>query len=533
MTAAAIYTRYSSDNQKDTSIEDQIRECRCFAERNNMEIVGVYEDHALSGRRDDRPGWQRLLSDSAARAFSTVLVWKLDRVGRNRTEMAMNRYRLKKNGVKIVSVTENIPDTPEGIILESVLEGMAEYYSENLAENVIRGMKGIALQCRHTGGRPLLGYTVNPDKSYSIDETAASTVRRIFQMYADGASYGEIMEAMNAEGRKTAAGNPFGKNSIHDLLRNERYIGIFTFNKAPRRVDGSRNAHGKKEEEEIIRIDGGIPAIVEKQLWEKVQKRMEANRHAPAQNKAVVEYALSGKIFCGHCSSAMVGQSTTAHGKRYAYYECNAQARLRTCDKKKVRKDYIENLVIDTTLETILNPETVERISESVVEALKKRQQADSGISEYKAAINTIESQINNIVKAITMGTVSAALTSKLQELEENKAALESEIRRESFIQRVELTTGDVAGFIRQFVGGDKNDPAYRKKLVDTFVNSVYVYDDRIIVTYNYSDKTDKEAGKRAVSEIFGFGPCRSTGTTKSEIFCFNGIFGISLPVIH
>lgn len=138
-----------------------------------------------------------------------MLVWKLDRIGRNRTEMAIHRYRLKKNGVKIRSVTENIPETPEGIILESVLEGMAEYYSENLAANVMRGLKGAALQCRHTGGRPLLGYRVNPDKSYSIDEAEAATVRRIFRLYADGAGYSDIIDRMNAEGRQHRCGQTF------------------------------------------------------------------------------------------------------------------------------------------------------------------------------------------------------------------------------------------------------------------------------------------------------------------------------------
>lgn len=531
MKRAAIYARFSSDNQKETSIDDQVRECRAFAKRSGLKIVGVYDDHAMTGRNDNRPGLQRLIQDSAGKLFDIVLVWKLDRIGRNRTEMAMNRYRLKKNGVKITSITENIPETPEGIILESVLEGMAEYYSENLSVNVSRGLRGVALQCHHTGGRPLLGYKVNPDKSYAIDETTAPTVRRIFQMYADGASFGQIIDAMNADGRRTGTGKSFGKNSLHDLLRNERYAGVFTYNKTPRRVNGSRNAHGQKAGEDIIRIEGGIPAIIDKPLWERVQRKMDTNRKAPAQNKAKLDYLLSGKIYCGHCGSAMVGQSTVVRGQQYAYYECNAQVRLRTCDKKRVRKEQIENAVIDITLAQVLLPETIAYISQRVVEVLEKRQAENTGATDFKAAIAGIEVQINNIVSAISQGVLSAALTTKLQELEENKAALESEMRREQFIQTIHLTSGDVAKFIDQFAKGDKNNPTYRKKLVDIFVNSVYVYDDRMVITYNYSDKTDKEARKPAMAEIFGFGPARFSGTMKSEIFFAKEVFGISLPV--
>ena len=512
MKRAVIYARFSSENQKDTSIDDQVRECRAFAAREGIAIAGVYDDRALSGRTGDRPGLQRLLADSARGGFDTVLVWKLDRIGRNRTEMAIHRYRLKKNGVKIRSVTENIPETPEGIILESVLEGVAEYYSENLAANVMRGLKGAALQCRHTGGRPLLGYRVNPDKSYSIDEAEAATVRRIFRLYADGAGYSDIIDRMNAEGRRTGAGKPFGKNSLHELLRNERYAGVYTYNKAPRRVDGVRNAHGRKEDSEIIRIEGGIPAIVDKDLWERVQKRMEENRKAPAAKKAIDEYLLSGKVFCGHCGGAMVGQSTTVRGQRYAYYECSAGKRLRLCDKKRERKDALENTVVDTTLHTILAPETMAHIAEGVTGALKRLQQ-DSGTAEYQAALTGVESQINNVVAAISEGLLSQALAAKLRELEDAKEALESELRRENLIQQTSLTFGDVTAYLQQFANGDKNDPVYRKKLIDTFVNSVYVYDDRWVITYNYSDKTDKDAGRRAVSEILGFGTARSSGT--------------------
>lgn len=531
MTSAYIYGRYSSENQKDTSIDDQVRECRNYAERNGIEVIGIFADHAISGKTDNRPQFQEMLRRSASREASVILVWKLDRIGRNRTEMAINRYKLKKNGVRIVSVTENIPNTPEGIILESVLEGMAEYYSENLAVNVMRGMRGIALQCRHTGGRPLLGYKVNPDKTYSIDEQTAPTVRRIFELYADGKSYNYIIDLLNSEGKKTGSGNSFGKNSLHDLLRNERYAGTYLYNRAPRRVEGRRNAHAKKEEEDLVRIENGIPAIVDRTLWERVQKKMDANRKAPAKNKAKTEYLLSGKLFCGHCGSAMVGQSTTVRGKQYAYYDCNAQSRLRTCDKKRVRKEEIERTVVSATVNEVLKPETITFIAENIIAALQVKKEQD-GTEEFQQAISEIDKQIGNIVAAISNGAVSAALTAKLNELEENKSVITNELLRERQIQRTVLNAEDVVSYIRQFVSGDPNDPEYEKKIIDVFVNSVYIYDDKTVITYNYSEKTGKDAGRRAVSNLFGFGRNRATGTIKSETFFFEeGVFGIALPV--
>lgn len=317
MKNAVIYARYSSDAQKETSIDDQIRDCKKFAAGNGYKIVHIYHDDCVTGKTDDRDQFQKMLSDSTKGFFDTVIVWKLDRFARNRNESAINKVKLKKNGVKVVSAMEHIPDGPEGIILESVLEGIAEYYIYDLMEKTTRGRMGVALQCKHTGGRPLLGYKVNPDRTYAIDEYNAETVRQIFRMYANGASYSEIIDEMNRQGRKTAAGKSFGKNSLHELLRNERFIGIYTYNKIPSE-NGKRNSHASKPDDKIIRIPGGIPAIVSMDEWNAVQTRMQKNKHTQASHKAKIEYLLSGKIFCGECGGAMVGQSSGNHEK-YSY----------------------------------------------------------------------------------------------------------------------------------------------------------------------------------------------------------------------
>ena len=143
---AVIYARYSSENQREESIEGQLRECKEYADYNDIEVVGEYIDRALTAKTDNRPGFQRMIQDSGKKLFDLVLVWKLDRFARNRYDSAFYRYTLRKNGVKIISVKENISDGPEGIILESMIEGMAEYYSANLSQNVKRGFHENALK---------------------------------------------------------------------------------------------------------------------------------------------------------------------------------------------------------------------------------------------------------------------------------------------------------------------------------------------------------------------------------------------------
>jgi site-specific DNA recombinase len=176
MIRAAAYARYSSDNQREESIDAQLRAIREYCDRNGIRLVKIYTDEARSATTDDRPGFLQMIQDSALGLFDAVIVHKLDRFSRDRYDSAFYKRQLKKNGVRLISVLENLDDSPESIILESVLEGMAEYYSRNLAREVMKGMKETALQCKHTGGKPPLGYDVAPDGTYVINEQEAKAV---------------------------------------------------------------------------------------------------------------------------------------------------------------------------------------------------------------------------------------------------------------------------------------------------------------------------------------------------------------------
>lgn len=262
---AVIYARFSSHNQREESIEGQLRECKEFAKRNRIDVIGSYIDRAMSAKTDNRPEFQRMIRDSYSRQFDTVIVYELDRFARNRYDSAIYKAKLKKNGVRVMSAKENITDDPTGIILESMLEGMAEYYSAELAQKINRGMHENVLESKGTGGHLALGYKMNSDNRFEIDPVGAATVRKIFELYASGSSIKEITAELNTNGDRTALGNPFQPNSLDRILKNQKYIGIYKY--------------------KDVTVPGGVPAIVDTDLFYKVQNVIKKNRQAPARKK--------------------------------------------------------------------------------------------------------------------------------------------------------------------------------------------------------------------------------------------------------
>lgn len=256
---AVIYARYSSDNQREASIEGQIRECTSFAEKNGITVLRHYIDRAISAKTDNRPEFQNMIKDGNKKLFDMIIVWKLDRFARNRYDSARYKAQLKKNGVKVVSATEVISDGAEGIILESMLEGFAEYYSVDLSEKVVRGMTDNALKCMFNGGTLPMGYVIDAEQHFQIDPVTAPYILDAFKQYDEGATMTQIRDWLNEQGMKNTRGNPLTYNSVQHLLKNRRYIGEYQYRD--------------------ILIPDGIPAIVPKDLltgyrpkWRKTRK---------------------------------------------------------------------------------------------------------------------------------------------------------------------------------------------------------------------------------------------------------------------
>jgi len=304
-----IYARYSSDGQREESIEGQLRECKEYAERQNMVVISTYVDRAVSARTDNRPEFQKMITDSAKRQFDVVLVWKLDRFARNRGDSAMYRAILKRNGVKVVSAKENISEGPEGIILESLLEGISEYYSAELSVKVKRGQMENALKGKANGGLSPFGYKINADGYYEIDPLTAPIVLEMFTRYADGQTVKQIADEMNERGVFTNIKHKYtNKSSMHNLLKNRRYMGEYRYG--------------------TTIVPDAMPRIVPQEIFDKVQERMEKNKNKPAAKKAEDEYVLTTKLFCGKCGVMMVGTSGTSKtGKVHHYYKCGKPPR--------------------------------------------------------------------------------------------------------------------------------------------------------------------------------------------------------------
>lgn len=229
MVKAVIYARYSCELQREESIDGQVRECLAFAKSKGYEIINQYIDRAISAKTDDRPSFQQMIRDGTDRRFDAIIVWKVDRFARNRLDALQYKSILRKAHVKVISATENISDGPKGILLESVLDGLAEYYSADLAQKVKRGMTENVLEGKITGGRIPFGYKKEGQK-YVIDAERASIVRELFNQYANTTiTCKGLAEYVNSKGFLNGDGKPFKDATIYNMLRNEKYMGILRF----------------------------------------------------------------------------------------------------------------------------------------------------------------------------------------------------------------------------------------------------------------------------------------------------------------
>jgi len=348
---AVIYARYSSHHQREESLDAQIRACTEYAERQGYTVIQVYADSALSATNDNRPEFQRMIADAKKKIFQYVIVHKLDRFSRDRFDAVTYKRELKINGVALQSVTENLDGSPESLMMEAVIEGMAQYYSANLARETMKGLKENAYQCKHTGGFPALGYDVDPvTKKYVINEAEAKIVKIIFEKYSNDVGYRQILEYLNALGYKTKFGKPFAKNSLNNILKNVKYIGTYIYNrKVEKDVTGKRSPKLKPREEWIV-IEDGVPAIIDKDMFNAVQLKMVQNLESGGRHKAKEIYLLSGLIFCGECNSPLYGNSRMCgrNKSRYVTYRCANRDNHQGCTNKELRKEYIENFTLDS-----------------------------------------------------------------------------------------------------------------------------------------------------------------------------------------
>jgi len=491
MKRAFAYARFSSDMQRDESIDAQLRAINEYASKNNYILIHEYVDKARSATTDKRPQFQKMIADSAKSDVDAVIVHKLDRFSRNRYDSAIYKNALKKNGVVLLSVVENLNDSPESIILESVIEGFNEYYSKNLAREVEKGKKENALQCRHVGGIPPLGYDVDPaTKKLVVNAFEAEAVKIIFSMYLDGFGYGEIIARLNQGGFKTKKGNRFRKNSIYEILKNEKYTGTYIYNKsAAKDSSGKYNRHKYKSDDEIIRVKNGMPSIISCEDFSKVQKIIKARQKKTATYKARHEYLLSGKIKCGVCGSVYVGNARKANSTHpeYVSYRCSRKNGSLKCSNKEIQKDTIEKLVLLRLADYFFDESVIPELTKAYNKFVSQQDESlNLQIESINGELHDIDVKINNIVNVIA-STGSSALTEKLKSLERNK---EEKIYNLSVLQeKLNSTAIDEAKLKKAFFKAKqmlKNGTLEMQKvIVNTYVNTVVLFPDKIEIIFN------------------------------------------------
>lgn len=489
VTRAVAYVRFSSDGQREESIEAQVRAITEYTERNSYALKKVYADRGISGTTDNRAEFQRMIDDAKNKKFDAVIVHKLDRFARNRADSAIYRRELSKYGVRLISVLENFDDSPESVILQSVIEGYNEYYSKNLRREVMKGLKENALTCRFTGGIPCLGYDIDKNTlKYVINNFEAEAVKLIFKMYLEGAGYTAIINELNKKGFKTKNGNLFGKNSLYDILRNEKYCGIYIYNKSTAvDNDGKFNRHTSKPDDQIIRIEGGIPQIISKEDFAKVQEKMRERKHKTAQFKAKQEYLLSGKIVCGTCGAAYAGNARKTGDKLYISYTCTKNNRKNDCHNSGIQRDYIENVVLSNLSENVFNTSILPEIMKNYNNYALERNKGYSLLNdELKLKLSETQRQIKNIVNYVAT-TGSCAMLEKLTSLEQEQTCLEKAIaENEAKKEEMKIDAKQIKLAFNKAKRMLKNGTLKNKKaIVQQFVKRVIVYKDKITIECN------------------------------------------------
>lgn len=485
-----IYARFSAGpNQTYKSIEGQLRDCRAYADQKGISIIDTYIDEHISGKDfEGRAAFQRLMRDAQKKAFDCVIVWKIDRLGRNREELAISKARLKRCGVHVHYAMEHIPDGPEGIILESLMEGLAEYYSAELAQKVSRGMRESILSGKMINGNPCFGYLVN-NRHYEPDPDRAELVPEIFERYAAGETAAQICADFTRRGIRTAAGTELLPKTVYKMLRNIKYTGLYVYGD--------------------ISIPDFHERLISDELFEEAGRMLERNAKGKSKRrrKDDVEYILSGKLFCGKCKNKMVGESGHGrHGEVHHYYKCSGRKNKKTgCDMKPIRKDDLEDAIIRITQQDVLNDEVIGYLEVRVLE-LQAAEAEDPVVKGMERSLRDVTKKIGNIMTAIEAGIFTPTTKDRLTELEAEKERISAEITR-SKIRRTAYTADEIRFYLESMRDGNAGNPEFAKRLVDVFVNSVYLYDDYIVIIYNFTDGGDgirhdfAELADRAVEE--------------------------------
>lgn len=426
---AYLYARYSTDNQNPDSIDVQVSKCAHWCDDHGIPVLGIFSDEAMSGMKDSRPEYDKMMRKLEMGGADTVVIYDQSRMFRKMTAWFAFRDQLSSMGVTVYSVTQPLIGKdlrdPTNFLTEGSMALFNQIWALQSRQKTMEKLRYMARNGQHTGGKPALGYMVENGKLV-ICEHEADIVRRIFHEYVNGMSYRDIIAGLNRDGIKTKRGSSFGSNSLHDLMKNEKYIGTLVYGQSPYRADGTRNTHAK-DGPDVIRIEDAIPAIIDKETFRKVQERMSQNKHQqggrPPKNR---NYPLKGKVFCGHCKSAL---SVSISKGEYYYYKCTSKKRKHDCQGVSIGVDDLERAVVDAVKKVLGTPSNMDTLIRILRDS--KDQLSDGAYALLRTLINErdeVRRKLDNAVNAVLDGLESPALRTKIKSLETRLVEIEEEM---------------------------------------------------------------------------------------------------------
>ena len=474
---AICYYRYSSDAQREESIESQRKEAVKYAKAKGLHIIKEYEDHAISGTRDDRPQFQQMLHEVGKLKPAYLILWKTDRLSRDKIDAVIAKKILRDNGVQLAYVAEAIPDDDEAtqIIMESLYEAMAQSFIIGHRKNVMRGLNLNAEKAVYNG-TVIIGYEGKQNSRYEIDEKTAPIVKKIFKDYADGMPLQKLCNELNDTGLKNKRGKAFTINSLRHILQNRAYVGEYRWG------------------EHVI--PDGMPRLIDDELFEKAQKRLEENKRGGKKTirklqsePAIEDYWLTNHVYCEKCQGTMQGVSGTGKsGKLFYYYSCKNH-RKHNCSMKNQKKELVEGMVM-YLLDELLQDRALRIIIAQRCYDYYLEQNNDGGAYEasLKAELRETQKKLDNYLKAIENGIFNSSVQQRMEELEERKSQLKDQLIAEQNRKQYDIKLDTIVRFFDTFFG-NINTNEDRLRILELLVDKILIGPDGLTVTMHYTDE--------------------------------------------
>jgi site-specific DNA recombinase len=499
---AYAYARVSSESQADrgTSIQSQLELVRSYAKKNNIQIIKEFVDEAETATTDNRPQFQEMISLSRTnpQGIDAILVWKLSRFARNRTDSVVYKKLLSKQGIRVISISEPIEDTPEGRILEGMIELIDNYYSETLSKETMRGLRQTALQGYHCGGRPPYGYNLKAvtvgnsvKKVWEINPKEAEAVKIIYKMHAEGYGYDDIIRKLEELNYSPKNSKTWGRSSISEILRKNCYSGTNYFNTRKRKELGKR-IHIREAKDSLEWIPIKVPQIIDEETFRIVKEKM-AKRKFQTVRKSTTQI-LSGLIVCGKCEQPyVIGDYYLG---KYPYYRCSTKMKKgkETCDNRNLRGDEIDRAILEEVKGVIFSQENLQRYSTLIREStedekkelqnlLKKTENRQKELTKKKESyFEAIEN------KSIDLALVSERLQQIKDEEERNQILiLETEERLLELpqFQQYLLTKEEYLGLKNSLTSFlEDADPTQKHQFLSNFIRKITVHPGKLIIEY-------------------------------------------------